>query len=163
VVVTDSTAALGPQRVALGYSVLRHETPAVKQIQDGGLAIIFHLLRELCGPGWRPLVVQCAHSAPNDTAPYRQFFGARVEFDANFSALVFASDWLERPVSGADPAEHALILRQIEQLENSEQASLSDQGAGRSMVFSGTARSTVAHLFGCERTAPPESRGTSVG
>lgn len=159
---------MGPQRVALGYSVLRHETPAVKQIHDGGLAILFNLLRELCGPAWRPLVVHCAHSAPKDTAPYRQFFGARVEFDANFSALVFASDWLEHPIIGADPAEHAAILRQIEQLEDSEQTRLSDQvrRALQSMVFSGTASiDGIAHLFELhERTLRRRLKleGTSV-
>jgi hypothetical protein len=44
-----------------------------------------------------------------DVAPHHTLFGARVRFDAELSAVAFATHWLSRPIDGADPAVHAAL------------------------------------------------------
>ncbi len=141
---------VSPRHVALGYSVLRYETGAIRQFQEGVVAIMYRVMRELCGPGWTPVEARFANSRPGDLTPYRQFFGARLQFDADFSAVVFARDWLNHPVAGADPQLHARLCTSIARMEDSQNHGLADKvrRALRSMVFSGTASSeSIARLF----------------
>ena len=100
---------LDSDRVALCYSIFRHDTPAISMIYDAALAIAYGVLRELCGPSWKPLAVQFAHRRPEATRPYREFFGTRPEFDADRSAIVFKASWLDHRIAGADPALHASL------------------------------------------------------
>ena len=58
--------------VILGYSIYRHDTPATAHIYDAAIAIGYKILRELCGPSWRPLRVQFSYRPPESTAPYRR-------------------------------------------------------------------------------------------
>jgi AraC-like DNA-binding protein len=97
---------LGQNQVALGYAVYRHDTPGIPQVYDVALAIGCVMLRSLCGPGWKPLLVTLSHSAPRDTSEYRRHFAAPVRFDAPHSEIVFASHWLERPLADADTSRH---------------------------------------------------------
>lgn len=159
---------IGPTRMALGYSVLRHETPAIKHIHDGGLTIVFRLLKEICGADWKPPLVQFSYSRPADITPYQKFFGTRVSFDAGFSAVVLATESLAQPIERADPIRHELLAARIAERENSDQAGLADKvrRALQSMVFSGTASTDgIAHLFEVnERTLRRklDAEGTSV-
>jgi AraC-like DNA-binding protein len=159
---------LAPSQVALGLSVLRFETPAIRQINDGCMAILLRLLRELCGPTWKPLEVRFAHSRPLDLQPYRQFFGCRLRFNADFSAVLFETDWLARSVAGADPLQCAALEALISEMENARQFRLADKvrRALQSMVLSGTASTRgIAELFDLhERSLRRQlkAQGTSV-
>jgi AraC-like DNA-binding protein len=138
------------RHAALGYSVLRYETVAIRQFHDSVNAIVVCLLREICGQTWRPLEVWFAHSRPADLTHYRQFFGTRLHFDADVSAVVFAADWLRQPVKNADPAEYARLLEKMAALDCALGLSFATkvQRTLQSMVFSGTASiEGLAHLF----------------
>jgi hypothetical protein len=100
---------LGPTRVAIGYAIYRRGTPGRAQIVDGALAIVFQILRRLCGPQWRLSEVMFAHRAPTDTAAFGRFFGAPLRFDAGLSAVVFPVRWLAQPIDGADPSVRAAL------------------------------------------------------
>lgn len=141
---------VSPRHVALGYSVLRYETGAIRQFQEGVVAIMYRVMRELCGPDWTPVEARFSNRRPADLTPYRQFFGARLQFDADFSAVVFARDWLNHPVAGADPKLHEQLCTLIARMEDNQNHRLTDKvrRALRSMVFSGTASSEgIARLF----------------
>lgn len=106
-----------PGAVLLGYSTTTTGMEAVDQLYDGAIAIAFRLLRELCGPPWKPSAVQFAYRPRSGTEPYRRVFGAPVRFDAEVSGVVFSDAWLGHAVVGADPAERARISGIIEQFK----------------------------------------------
>ena len=97
----------------LGYSILRHGTPGTTQILDAAIAIGYRILRELCGPSFKPLQVQFSYGRPASTAPYGRLFRTSVAFDADFSGIVIASPWLSHPIEGADASLRSRLERAI--------------------------------------------------
>lgn len=148
--------AIAPGRVALGYSLLDFNTPASDKIQDGTQAILYRLLQELCGSDWQPLAVQFAHVRPANVNALKDAFHCPLHFDAEFSAVVFAAQWLERPIAGADPALYRVLQDQlaVSEQENERDVAEKVRRALKSMVLSGTTSSDgVAGLLGIsERT-----------
>jgi len=142
--------------VILGYSIYRHGTPAMAQVYDAALAIGFKILHELCGPSWKPLRVQFSYAQPLDTSSYSRFFGSDIWFGADFSGLVFAASWLQRPIEGADPALRDVLAASIREAEASGEMSFADRVRVvlHQLILSGTANSGhVARLFAIhERT-----------
>jgi AraC-like DNA-binding protein len=142
--------------VVLGYSIYRHETPAMAQVYDAAVAIGFRILEALCGSAWKPLRVQFSHGRPTDTAPYSRLFGSDLWFEADVSGLVFAVSWLERPVEGADPALRDVLAAAIREAEATVGMSFAERVRVvlHQLILSGTASSGhVAHLFAIhERT-----------
>ena len=59
--------------VILGYSIYRHGTPAAAQILDGGIAIAWRILAELCGPTWRAMQVRFPHAQPASLFAFRRY------------------------------------------------------------------------------------------
>lgn len=142
--------------VLLGYSIYRHGMPATAQMYDAAIAIAFRMLRELCGPTWRPLAVHFSHQRPDNVRPYHRLLGPNLRFDADISGIAFASSWLGKTVAGADPALHELISRALTQALANRSVTFSEQVQGvlHQMLLSGTSSAEeVAHLFGIhERT-----------
>ena len=146
-----------PSCVALGYSIYRHGTPATAQIHDAAIAIAYRILRELCGPAWQPMRVQLSHGRPAaGIAPYRRLFGANLTFDAEVSAILFASSWLLQPIAGADPRTHGALNRAIRETTANFPMGFAEQVRGvlHQMIRGGDASAAaVARLFGIhERT-----------
>ena len=104
--------------VFLGYSIIQPGVEAQKQIEDGAVTIVFNILCKLCGPTWQPLNVLFAHRKPMDIRPFRQFFKAPLNFDAERSGILFSAHWLQKPVMGADPEQRRLLQKQVDQLES---------------------------------------------
>jgi AraC-like DNA-binding protein len=100
----------------LGYAIYHRGVVGARQIYDGVLATLVNFMRELCGSAWVPGEVLLAHSAPADASPYRRLFRCPVRFNSELNALRFPSEWLARPVPGADPEER----RRLEALANAQ-------------------------------------------
>lgn len=100
----------------LGYAIYHRGGVGTRQIYDVVLAMLVSFMRELCGLGWVPGEVRLAHAAPADASPYRRLFRCPVRFNSELSALRFPSDWLDRPVPGAD----AVLLRRLEAQANAQ-------------------------------------------
>lgn len=113
VISLDST---GPY-VSLGYTILQHDVPCREQIVSTAMAIGLNIMRGLCGVDWRPEEAHFAFRRPKDPSPYREFMGARVTFDAENTAFLFASRWLDHPLVGADPLLHRLMAERVGELE----------------------------------------------
>ncbi len=114
---TTTAVTLEGQTVTLSYDVYQANVPAADQIGDGALAVLYNIMRSLCGPKWRPLEVRFAHRRPDDVRPFQQFFAAPLRFDAEQNALVFSADWLDHHLPDADAGLQRLLKRQIEELE----------------------------------------------
>lgn len=96
---------LDSEKVSIGYGVYRHDTPGIGMIYDLTLAIGFRLMRELCGPTWKPSRVSFARGIPQDVALYRRYFRAPVHFNAAHSRLDFSARWLERAMASPDQSQ----------------------------------------------------------
>lgn len=116
-----------PTLVELAYVVFRPNTPGAGQISDGALAILFLLLRSLCGSAWKPVGVRIAHRRPVDATPYRRLFQAPVSFDAPRSALVVPAALLDRQLPGADARAQTAIEAVIVAAETAHPLSLTLQ------------------------------------
>jgi AraC-like DNA-binding protein len=102
----------------LSFSVIQPDIEAVDQACDAAVAIFFNMMRGLCGPGWRPIEARFDHRRPEDVRPFRQFFGAPLQFDAKQSALVFSADWLRTRLPDADAELVRLLHRQLDALQS---------------------------------------------
>ncbi|HNC51015.1 MAG TPA: AraC family transcriptional regulator [Accumulibacter sp.] len=111
------TLAIVEGSAALGYAIYQPRIAASEQIVDGALAVGCNIMRRLCGREWQASEVLFAHRAPQEIAPFRRFFRSPLRFDAEQNALVFSSEWLRKPLSGADPELHRLLQKQIDTLE----------------------------------------------
>lgn len=102
--------------VILGYQILRGGTQGNDQVGDAAVAIMFNLLGELCGSGWTPTEIWTMHRKPDNIEPYREFFKARLRFNAEQYAIVFRASWLRRPLPEVDTDVRRLLQQQIDLL-----------------------------------------------
>jgi AraC-like DNA-binding protein len=102
----------------LTYMIHVPDHDGIEQTADGALAVMFNIMRTLCGADWLPAEVLFAHRRPEDVGPYRRFLRAPLAFDAEQYALVFSADWLAHRLPGDDPPLRRLLQQQIDVLES---------------------------------------------
>lgn len=100
-------------RVVVAYIVYQPEIPGIEQIYDAALAITYNIIQTLCDPGFQAIEVRLSRPRPADVEPYRRFYRARMRFDAERTAVVFAANWLRHPLDGADALLHQQLLQMI--------------------------------------------------
>jgi AraC-like DNA-binding protein len=112
------TALDGDEGAAiLSYDLYEPGIEAVDQIGDGAMAIMFNIMRTLCGPDWLPREVRFAHRRPTGIAPFRDFFRAPLVFEAEQDALVTSNHWLNRRLPEAESGLQRLLQNHIDALE----------------------------------------------
>lgn len=112
-----TTLAVDGGLAALRYDIYQPRVEATDQVGDGAVAVMFNIMRELCGPRWKPVELRFAHRQPEDVGPFRRCFQAPLRFDAEHNAVAFSADWLDRPVAGAEPELRRLLQQQIDILD----------------------------------------------
>jgi AraC-like DNA-binding protein len=150
------TLHLGESEVALGYSIFASGMPGVTQVLDLAITVCFRILRELCGPSWRPLVVRLSHRRPARIGPYKRAFGAAVDFDAAISAVVFDERWLDYPIAGADRAVFAATMERVRAVEATTPTPFVDgvrQAIGALLYTGSASTASLANLFGLHERA----------
>jgi AraC-like DNA-binding protein len=101
----------------LSYEIHQPQAEATDQVGDGALAVLFNVMRELCGPEWKPTDVRFAHRKPQDVEPFRRFFRVPLRFDAEQNALMFSASWLNHRSPNNEPEVRRLLQRQVDALE----------------------------------------------
>jgi AraC-like DNA-binding protein len=114
----------------LSYDIHQPNVPSTDQIGDGTLAVLFNILRELCGPDWRPIEVHLSRGRPGNLEPYEAFFRAPLRFGTGPNAIVFSSVWLGRRLPELDAELQRLIKRQLDEIEARHGDSFPDQVRG---------------------------------
>jgi AraC-like DNA-binding protein len=112
-----TTLATHGNLTELAYEIHQPHVEATDQVGDGALALMFNIMRELCGHEWKPAEVRFAHRKPEDFAPYRRFFRAPLNFDSGQYALVFSTHWMRYQLPDTDPGLSRLLQREIDALE----------------------------------------------
>jgi len=137
--------------VFLGYSVQHPEMEGTPQIYDSAITIAFRILRELCGPQWKPGLVQFSHSAPANRIRYRRIFGPRLFFDAEWSGIYFDASWLDKDIAGADRVRYRQLSQELTAAWAGDLHSFCDdvQNVLHQLLLNGTANApSVARLYG---------------
>jgi AraC-like DNA-binding protein len=99
-----------------GHTILRPDFVGREQVVDMSAAIMFNVLRMLCGHGEQPSEIRFARSRPPDMRPYQRFFRARLVFDASDTGLTAPARWLDRPLATADPLLHLMMRQRVMEL-----------------------------------------------
>jgi AraC-like DNA-binding protein len=104
------------ETAVLGYAIYQSGIEGAEQISDGSLAIMWNVMRGLCGAEWLPLEVRFCHDKPADTGAYRHFFRAPLRFNASHNALIFDTAWLSRPTKHSDPLMYQHFQQHIQDM-----------------------------------------------
>ncbi len=134
----------------LSYRIAQGWAEGNDLVSEGSLAILFNVMRELCGPRWTPTEVWCTRNKPKDIAPYRKFFKARLRFDAEQDALLFPSTWLTQSLPEVHAEVRQLVQKQIDLLLAQDPDDFAQQvrNVVHAALVSGDARATrVATLL----------------
>jgi len=108
---------LDKEAASLGYTAFGDPNAGAWDFIDASIALQFNMLRHLCGPSWRPIEVLLPRQRPRTSQPFDRFFEAPVRFGAEHGLMVFSSDWLAHPISGADPLVYQLVEERVAQLD----------------------------------------------
>lgn len=109
---TGGTPALDVEHgyARLSFSVHQPGVAALDHIYDLCAAIMYGVLRSLCGDDWKATEVCLPRRRPADITPYKRLFRATPLFDSDRCAIRFPSHWLEHRTPSAD----ALLFRHLE-------------------------------------------------
>lgn len=103
--------------VALGYSVYSHQLVGLPQLYDYSMHNALKIMRQLCGPAWRPKRVTFAYRTPQNLTPYQNHFHAPVYFDATRTEIIFPKHWLHGSLQSANDTQRMLSERVARELE----------------------------------------------
>ena len=67
---------IGDETSLLGYAIHQPNIEGASQIADAALAVIWNIMRSLCGSAWLPLEVRFRREPPADVEVYSHFFQA---------------------------------------------------------------------------------------
>jgi AraC-like DNA-binding protein len=79
------------------------EPAPLRQALELGVAALLGIIQNLMGSGWQTQAVCFSHSAPEQLATHRRLLGRRLQFDHDFTGLVFRAGELTDPNVLADP------------------------------------------------------------
>jgi AraC-like DNA-binding protein len=108
----------------LGYAIIQPEAEAADQIYDLAIAVACNIMRSLCGESWNPAEVLLSRRPPLELPPYRRFFRAPLRFNAERSAVVFPSRWLDHQIASADPLLHQHLEKEAAELHMQHNADM---------------------------------------
>ena len=134
----------------LGYHTNQIDAPANNQVGAGAVAVMFNILRELCGDKWQPREVWFMLPQPGDTRPFREFFRTHIRFNSEQNGIAFLASWLNQPIAEAHPDLYKLAQQQINSLTNQPSNDFPEQVRSiiRTAILRGDCKAAkVAALF----------------
>ena len=130
----------------LGYAIHQPNIEGANQIGDVALAVIWNIMRGLCGTDWLPLEIRFRRDKPEDISIYRKFFQAPLRFNATQNALTFPTVWLTRPVQHADPMLRQHFLLHIQDMRRHLDLDFRDKVYQALLLLIGAQRCTLEDL-----------------
>jgi hypothetical protein len=111
-----AVALIDAPEEAPGFTVeiVLPELRRARQINELGMFLGQRMLELLLGEGYRALAVHFASEPPDDVAPLRRVFGARLEFGMPMGRFALREAELGRPVRNADATVRRLIASHID-------------------------------------------------
>jgi AraC-like DNA-binding protein len=112
---------------------------------------MLNTIRSLTHLQWVPDQIRLARGRPASLSRYRRILPARLEFDAEFTGLVFDRSVLERRPPAADPERFERLERQV--IEQGRRSLLNDlrRALRIEMIRGGALSDRVAHTLDVHR------------
>ena len=134
-----------------GYSIYDPATAGAEHIHDGVAAWMLNTIRSLTHPQWVPDQIRLARGRPASITRYRRILPARLEFDGEYTGLVFDRSVLERRPPTADPVRFERLERQV--IEQIRRSLLDDlrRALRIEMIRGGALSDRVAHTLDVHR------------
>ena len=88
---------------------------SVRQSIDLAIGVMYRILDELLGVGWKPKRVCFSHRPPRDLTSHKVFFGANLEFNSSFNGIVCVSRDLSAKLPMTDTGMAPYARRFLEQ------------------------------------------------
>jgi AraC-like DNA-binding protein len=101
---------------SFGFTILVPGVKAPEIIYDLAAAMIYKIMRGLCGDDWTATTVNLERHAPCDPLPYRCYFRTTLFFDASECAVTFPSQCLEAKPPAADQLLYRHLAREAKEL-----------------------------------------------
>jgi AraC-like DNA-binding protein len=92
-----------------------------------GAAALHGIVRECIGPHWRPLAICFQHRAPADLTTFHRSFGPGLQFEHDFTGMVFYSSDLDAPNRLTDPLMRPYAQRFLDSVIDPRAATFKDQ------------------------------------
>ncbi len=90
--------------VVIAEDVLLDRPGPARQSIELAVGVMYRVLRDVLGPGWRPRGVGFVHRAPRGATSHRALFGLKVDFEAGFNGIVCDERDLRAQLPRTDPA-----------------------------------------------------------
>jgi AraC-like DNA-binding protein len=138
---------VGDATTLLGYTIYNARVEGADQIGDAAVAIMWNIMRGLCGPEWQPTEVCFRHDAPADLGAYRRFFfQAPLRFNSLHNALIFSTEWLARPVQHADPLLRHHLMQHVDDMRRYSNQDFREKAYQALLFLLGSQRCTLDEL-----------------
>jgi AraC-like DNA-binding protein len=138
---------VGDATTLLGYTIYNARVEGADQIGDAAVAIMWNIMRGLCGPEWQPTEVCFRHDAPADLGAYRRFFfQAPLRFNSLHNALIFSTEWLARPVQHADPLLRHHLMQHVDDMRRYSNQNFRDKTYRALLFLIGSQHCTLDEL-----------------
>ena len=137
---------VGDETTLFGYAIYLPGIEGTDQIGDAAVAIMWNIMRGLCGSAWEPLEICFRHDPPADLGAHRRFFQAPLRFNAPHNALIFSTSWLARPVQLADPLLHQHFLQHIGDMRHYSNQDFREKAYQALLALLGSQRCTLNEL-----------------
>jgi AraC-like DNA-binding protein len=118
------TLTMDGKYAVFGYAIHQPGVQAIDQIYDLSVAFVYKIMRELCGPDWKPIGVLLSRRRPPDATPYKQLFRVPIRFGAAQNAIVFPARWLAQTPNGADPLLYSHLEQEADALRDNRVADI---------------------------------------
>jgi len=116
-----ATLVVEPDYTTLGYSVHVPGVSAADQISDLSAAVMYKIMRALCGEDWAAATVQLVRCEPDDPTAYRDYFRTVLFFDSTDCSISFPSQCLQREPPAADELLYQHLDREAKMLHGLRQ------------------------------------------
>jgi AraC-like DNA-binding protein len=101
--------------VIIREEFLMEGTAPVRQSIDLAVGVMYRILDELLGVGWKPRRVCFSHRPPHDITSHKAFLGANLEFNSSFNGIVCAARDLSAKLPMTDTGMAPYARRFLEQ------------------------------------------------
>jgi AraC-like DNA-binding protein len=131
-----------------------HVAHGLPEVTEFVASVVSNIVRDLCGPAWKPVEVRLARRTPADRRPYWHRFSAPVVFDAERTALAFSASWLKQEIHDAAPQAAPtpmLTLDEVARLRRLDLASAVRRACVMALIQGVPTVDRIARLAGLQR------------
>jgi len=100
-----------PPYLKMDFKILFNLQHSLREAIEHSVAHLYSVFRQITGQQWLPQAVCFRHTPPKQLKPYKEFFRAPLQFDAEFDGMWMLAKDMELPLPGANPHLHTTLCQ----------------------------------------------------